>query len=462
MSKKEKKQKKVIEGRIGIGKFWAWESRELSDAGFMFLMGYIMFYCTDVLQVSPLIIGGLFAATKFIDGITDIIAGYIVDRTNSKWGKGRPYDICLVGAWVCAVFMFMCPVDWSQGAKVAWIVLWYVMANAVFYTFLNAGEKVFMLRAFDHPQIVRMTSVGSIATSLMGLACGIVIPQLINNAGKDPASWTHMAIMCAIPLALIGLARCIFVKEDLDIKVTEKENEKLELKEVFQMLGKNHYWMIFCLITLIGNIVSNMGVTVYYFDKIIGNIGIGSVFAAVSALGVIALVILPALMKKFRLQQILFVGQLVAAAVGIICFIFYNNIPVLVVCCLVSLIATVPGVYAVNLILFDNAIFNEFLGFHRMEGTMGSLNGFVKRCGAALGSLLLGVGLTLIQYDAEATVLAPITFWGLRFMMYGIPVISALLTALLWHFYKLEERMPEIKAELEAQESSEMQMTQEA
>ena len=445
--KKEKAPKVRKPGYIGAGKFWAWESRELSDAGFNFLVGYITFYCTDVMGVSPLIIGALFAGSKVIDAITDLLAGYIVDNTNTKLGKGRPYDFCLIGAWASMVLLFNCPDGWGETAKIVWIVVWYILANAVFYTFLNAGEKVFMLRTFDHDQIVKITSQGSLATSLLGLCCGIIVPQLINNAGTDPYAWSSMTIMLAIPFTIIGMARFAFCREDYDV-MAEKKEEKMDMKEVFQLMTKNGYWMLFCMIALISNTVSNMGVTVYYFTKVLGNLGLQSIFAGVSALAVIALVILPKLMKRFSVQQILMGGLLISALCNLICFIFYNNVPILVVCYVLNMAATVPGVYIVNLILYDCALYNEHLGLHRMEGTMGSLNGFMKRCGSALGSLLLGVGLTLIQYDADAVTLAPITFWGLRVMMYGIPLLSAVIQAVLWKFYTLEKQIPAIREEL--------------
>lgn len=452
--KKEKTEKTHKEGYVGAKKFWAWQSREVSDAAFTFLMTYVVFYCTDVMVVNPLIVGTLFAISKVIDAITDIIAGYIVDNTNSKWGRGRPYDLCLIGAWASVVLLFACPENFSEGLKIAWIVFWYIMANAVFYTFLNAGEKVFMLRAFDYQQVVKLTSMGGVATSLLGLLCGIFVPQAIAWAGKDPSSWIMVAIVCAVVFTISGLTRFAFVRERDDLvnmtSDAKKEKQKLDIKEIFHMLANNHQWLLFCVITLLGTVISSLGVQVYYFEKILGNLGLQSIFGAASALAVFALVILPKLMRKYRMQQILMVGQIIAAVAYGICFIFYNNIPILVICYVICMFATVPGTYAVNLILYDNAIYNQYQGMRRMEGTMGSVNGFVKRAGGALGTFFLGVALTAIQYDADAATLAPVTFWGLRFMMYGLPTITCVITAILWSRYTLEKRLPEMKEELAA------------
>ncbi len=419
-------------------------------------MGYVIFYCTDVISVNPLTVGTLFALSKVIDGVTDIIAGYIVDRTNTKWGRGRPFDVCLIGAWISVVMIFMCPAGWPENVKVAWVVGWYILANSVFYTFLNAGEGVFFIRTFNKPQAVKMTSQGSIATSLMGLLCGITVPMMVNNAGKDPASWIVMAIVIAIPMTLTGLCRMLFVKEENDTVEIVEEKVKTDLRDIIRMFGKNKYLVIFSIVSLFSNIVGNMGVGVYYFDKVLGNLSIQSIFSAASALAVVALVILPPLMKRFHLQKILLVGQIASIFFNACCFIFYNNLPVLVVCYVLNTFATLPGVYVGRIIMMDCAIYNEFLGLNRMEGTMSSVVGFTRRAGSALGTFLLGVGLTLIQYDSTATVLAPITLMGLRVMMYGLPVIMAVIQVVLWLMYDLEKRLPEIKEKLAASRSTEV------
>ena len=157
MFRKEKKEKD-LEGRVGAKKFWAWHSREISDTAIIMLLGYLQFFCTDVIGISPLIVGTLLAASKIIDGVTDILAGYIVDRTNTKMGRGRPYDFCLFGTWITLILLFSCPANLSNTGKVAWVVVFYVLSNAVFTTLLNAGETVFRLRAFIEKQIIRMSS----------------------------------------------------------------------------------------------------------------------------------------------------------------------------------------------------------------------------------------------------------------------------------------------------------------
>lgn len=87
MGKKEKNEKKV-----GFGKMLAWNSRGVSQGIGLMVVGYLSLYCTDTLKLTPGLVGTLLLVSKLLDGVTDIIAGYLVDRTNTKIGRGCESD----------------------------------------------------------------------------------------------------------------------------------------------------------------------------------------------------------------------------------------------------------------------------------------------------------------------------------------------------------------------------------
>ncbi len=86
--------------RIGYG---------IGDLGcnlvFSTMASYLMVFYTDVFGITAAAAGTMMLVTKFIDAFTDTGMGLIVDRTNTKWGQGRPYF--LVGAVPFAVFTFL-------------------------------------------------------------------------------------------------------------------------------------------------------------------------------------------------------------------------------------------------------------------------------------------------------------------------------------------------------------------
>ena len=108
MTKEEKlarKQQRKAE-KVGLGKLLLWNSSSCSVALSTLMLGYATFYCTDVLQLAPALVGTLFMVSKIFDSFTDIVAGFIVDRTQTRWGKGRPYEIFMLFLWLSTWLLF--------------------------------------------------------------------------------------------------------------------------------------------------------------------------------------------------------------------------------------------------------------------------------------------------------------------------------------------------------------------
>ena len=135
-----------------------------------------MAYCTDTLGINPALISIIMVASKLLDGVTDAFAGFIVDRTKTKWGKARPYELFIFLMWICTWLMFSCPTGLSEVLKCVWIFIMYSLVNAVAYTFLNANQNVYLVRAFKGNQIVKLTSYSSVITMLASVAFNIAFP----------------------------------------------------------------------------------------------------------------------------------------------------------------------------------------------------------------------------------------------------------------------------------------------
>lgn len=105
--------------------------------GFMFFMVtlYLMKFSTDVLLISPAIMGLIFGVSRIWDAVTDPLAGYLSDRTNLKAGRRRPWIIASV-PFVCGTFYMM----WNPLATLSetMMVFWMITAVILFYTSMTA------------------------------------------------------------------------------------------------------------------------------------------------------------------------------------------------------------------------------------------------------------------------------------------------------------------------------------
>lgn len=105
--------------------------------GFMFFMVtlYLMKFSTDVLLISPAVMGMIFGVSRIWDAVTDPPAGYLSDRTNTEAGRRRPWIIASV-PFICGTFYMM----WNPATSLSETAMVFWMATAVimFYTCMTA------------------------------------------------------------------------------------------------------------------------------------------------------------------------------------------------------------------------------------------------------------------------------------------------------------------------------------
>ena len=118
----------AVESRVPLGTILAYNAPPLG-LGFMFFLVslYMMKFSTDVLLMSPAAIGLIFGLSRIWDAISDPVAGYFSDRTNSRLGRRRPWMLAAaIPIAVSYVLMWNPPASLVGGPLIVW------MAVAVF------------------------------------------------------------------------------------------------------------------------------------------------------------------------------------------------------------------------------------------------------------------------------------------------------------------------------------------
>lgn len=447
MARKEKDPKKV-----GFGRLIAWNSRAVSQGIGLMVLGYLSIYCTDTLNMPPALVGTLLVISKLLDGVTDVVAGFIVDRTDTKWGRGRPYEWCIIGMWASIWLMFTCPPSFSVVVKSIWVLCMYAMVNSVFYTFLQASNTVYMCRAFRYQeQYVSLSSSGAIFSMVCVAAFNIAIPSLVGKYGVSSSGWSFLMACIAIPMAIIGIMRFLFIKEtiEVDTKVSDGVAEKVSFRDVKTVLTKNPYIWIVALILFVCNFVTNMGVNTYYFTYIVHNLGLLGLISAVQILAIPVMLFVPAILRKISISKLILIGCILSMVGYGINYIAGANTVLLSVAAVLFGLGSVPISMLINLMIIECADFNEWKGSQRMEGTLSSVTSFATKIGSALGAGVLGMLLSISGYIGDADLIPDSAVNMIRHLYSTIPAVLWLIVALSLLLYKLDKKMPQIREEIE-------------
>jgi probable glucitol transport protein GutA len=344
--------------------------------------------------------------------------------------------------------MFSCPPEWAVAAKCAWVFAMYVFVNAVFTTLLNAANTPYMVRAFaKQEQYVALQTYGSLITMLIVVAVNVSFPMLMAGMATSAKGWSQLIAIYAIPLGLFGILRFIFIKETN--KIDDKYAEKLRLKDVAGAAKVNPYIFVIFILTVIINVILNMGVNVYYFTYIIKDISQMAVLSAVQIVTLPLMFIFPPLIKKFSVTALVGVGFLVDIIGYLIIFVAYDRIPLLAVGGILVGAGNVPFSMLITLLIIDCADFNEWKDQPRLEGTLGSLRGFAEKVGAAVGAALMGVLLSATGYTGAVETATEATFVMIRMLYTLIPAAVYALLFMILRFYKLEKIIEQVRRENE-------------
>lgn len=430
---------------VGFGKLMSWSLRSGSTGICMMILGYLSVFCTDTLGIAPAAVGTLLLLSKLLDGVTDMVAGFIVDRTNTRWGKGRPFEWCVVGMWLSTLLLYMTPEKFSTPVKLVWIFIMYALANSVFYTFLNANQTAYMVRAFSGQKAyVSLSTYGGVVPMFMTLIFNILFPTLMGRLAVSQKGWIQLVLIFLIPLVLVGMLRFFVIKEVNNVDV-KSGGEKVKFKDMLAVFKHNRFIFIIALGTLVMNLITNMGVQVYYFKQIVGNVGLMSVLAATQVVILPLMFILPQILKKASVVNVVKVGLLIAIAGWVLNFFARSNVILLLAANLMTGAGAVPISMLAPLMLIECADYNEYVGIRRMEGTLSSISGFAAKIGAGLGAGLLGILIGLAGYDGTLAVQPDSAVMMIRLLYSLIPAALYVVAFVFYNMYTLGKQMPEIR-----------------
>lgn len=449
MGKNAKKVKDEFSPRFSEGMLWS--SRGVSQSINIIILGYISMYCSDILGIPIGWVGTIMMVSKVFDGVTDVVVGYIIDRTNTKLGKGRPYELCLLGYWGCTVLLFACPSGWETMVKCVWIFAMYTMINSIFGTFLSSAIVPYTIRAFNSQQkYVTYGVYGGLMSMVAAIIINVAFPIMMVRLGTSAAGWTIMIASIAIPATIIGLLRFFFIPEKYNV---DAQTDKIDMKAVFECLKTNKYIYVVALMMLIYNLVTNLGITTYYYKYIVGNLELMSIASALSAVMIPMLLIAPAVMKKISAARFCMYGCLACVFGYVLNWFAGANFPMLIVAGLFTGAGVIPISMFSSLLTIECADYNEYIGKPRMEGTLGAITGLGSKLGSAFGTFILGALLSMAGYIStsdDVTVDQPgSALFMIRIIMSFLPALLYLLVAIACGCYGLDKKIGGIREELE-------------
>lgn len=449
--------KKNDPNHLGFGRLMAWKSSDIAVAGLnVIVLTYLSIYCSDTLGISPALVGTILMASKIIDAFTDVFAGWLVDNTHTRWGKGRPYEIAIVGVMLCSLGLFAGSPNWSSTFKIVWIFCMYTLVFSIFSTLRGAANTPYTIRHFDNNPILirKVASYGGIITMAGSMSVSILFPIVMTKLATSAGGWTATVAIFVIPLLIISLLRFLFCKENPAVDGDSNQFQPVRLNEIFTMLRRNKYVWLYAIIMLCYNTSTSLAVVSYYFKYIIGNTALISV---TSIFGIVLLPLMlafPWIMKKMGTMSKM-VGVFACIGIAGYVLIFFSGafLPGVLVGNILGSFAGLPLSYYGVLFIMNICAYNEMIGLPRMDGSAGIVSNFMGKVGGAMGSFITGILLSISGYiSTEGVVEQPASALMMIRIDYAIvpAILMVIIAVCAFAFVKLEKMVPEWEAKQKA------------
>ena len=411
-----------------------------SNVGWNMVAAFLIVYYTDVALLPVAAVGTLVLLARIFDAVIDPVAGVVVDRTHTRWGKARPYMLFgSVPFSILCVLTFWVP-NASLALKLGYAYLTFGLLGAAYsFLYVPYGAMQPMLTT-NAKQMLQLSSVRAMGTSLASVFVYSLMPPAVAAFGHgNPVHGYHRAAMLFSVITMLLYWIVFFNCRERVRPVTRQPTPNLR-RSVTQMF-RNRIWLVAVIFELL--IFVRLGMLApamaFYAKEVLHAPSVASVLLPVMSVAILTGGLLaPLYLSRFGKRR----GMYALLTFTIICFIamamVHSRVPLMLVFFFLGTVGNgVQGAMIFTMVT-EAVDWQEARFGSREEGLLSSSTAFTQKVGFAIGSALLAYVLAYVGYDPHQ--LKPLVQTTLVWLVTCVPIVVALLQMLCIHFYDSDGR----------------------
>ena len=399
----------------------------------LLLSTFFLIFYTDVVGLNPGKLATLFLISKIVDGISDPIMGYLLDRFPiTKHGKFR--RILILGAIVCVInyVLLWFGAVWVPVGKYVIVYITYLLLGWTFDIMDISLNSLLPVMTAEPKERNSLSLVKMIGFLFGGMAISILGPIIVADG---TLSSYYKLIFGAMVVVLVGsIGGALGVKERVAFK--GDQTEKYGFRDLFSFLTAKPILITFAATLMYGvGTQLQSGANAYFYTYVMGDLSLLAGVSGFSIFGMLPAIILsPIIANRIGKKKVYALGLMIAVVGFAIRLINLTSLPILYASAV--LVALGSGFTATLMygIQADNTTYVQYKTGKRAEAAIASLSSFISKLGQGVAGALPGYVLAATGFVANAAKQNPSVSNGIIACVVIIPMVLCLAALLIFAF----------------------------
>ncbi len=418
---------------------------------------WLLFFYTDIYGISAAAAGTIMLIARFWDMAIDPVIGVVSDRTNTRWGKFRPY--ILFGAVpyaVLAVLTFTTP-NFGEVGKIIYAGATYVLLMTA-YAFINlpysALGAVMTDDTYERAGLNTYRFIAGFGGQFIVTGLALTLAEFFGGGDKAQGFQYTLFLFAALSLVFFFIT----FKTTRE-RVQPPKDQQNSIVEDVKNLFNNKAWIILAIVGIVSFVMFAMqnAAIAYYFKYYLGrenNVQLFNVIGTVAL--IVALPLSKPLAKRFGNKRVFIGSSLIS---GLFFMLIYlpgvNDLTTIYVFNIIAKMAYAPAVPLLWTMIADSADYGEWKSGRRSTGLYFSAAVFAQKAGWGIGAAVAGWILAISHFTANVEQTAT-AITGIKLLVSVIPGILYMSCALFMLFYKIDSKTTDMmKKDLDFRRSEE-------
>ena len=428
------------------------------------LVGFwLLIFYTDIYGLSPAMAGVIMFVGSIWDAVMDPVVGIVSDRTESRWGKFRPYLLFgSVPYAILAVMAFSTPNFGDTGKFVYALITCLLLRTA--YAFVNLPySSLGAVMTNDSNERAGLNTYRFIAAYIgqfIVTGAALYLVKWLGAMGNDGVVNQAQGYQYTVALfGVLSIAFFLITFATTKERVSAPKKQDNNVLRDFKYLFMNKAWIVLTVVGIVSFIMFAMqnAAIAYYFKYYIQdaeNVQLFNILGTVAL--IVALPLSKPLAKRFGNKAVYIGSSIISGVFFALIYVAGDNLPLVYTFNILAKMSYAPAVPLLWTMLADVADYGEWKFNRRTTGLTFSASVLAQKLGWAIGAAAAGWLLSATHFVANADVQSDEAMLGIRLLVSVIPGVLYASCALALAFYDLDtQTIAQMKTDLEERRENE-------